>query len=396
MLLKTLKSLTPVAVILSTAIYFHFQHLQTPFPIVFELTYLPVILAVFVILLAIHFNRSTVIFITVLLLLTNVLLNLNVLSIPLHYSLLSALAPLLLLIFCISPERSLFSLRNLPLYLIVLSLVAITSYSVYQKADWLELYFLKNWLPARYFDWTYFPQTVIFNAVFILFCLLLVNFIKPSPLSAVSLGVFIIMLLVLQLKSSDYALNIYFSTAMLLCLYAVVQESWRMAYLDELTELPGRRALREKFQSISGVYTVAMLDVDHFKKFNDSYGHDTGDAVLRMIAAKMKKVTGGGYPYRYGGEEFSVVFPGKTLNEAEIHLESLRKNIADMPFVVNRQGRRNVPKSSRRKKPKVVQVTVSIGVSDSSRNRLNAWGIMKQADKALYRAKKNGRNQLAV
>ena len=56
---------------------------------------------------------------------------------------------------------------------------------------------------------------------------------------------------------------------------------------------------------------VAMVDVDHFKKFNDTYGHDTGDSVLRMIATKLQKVGGGGTAYRYGGEEFSIIFNGK-------------------------------------------------------------------------------------
>ncbi len=395
MLLRTLKSLLPVAVILFTAIYFHLQHLETPFPVIATLNYLPVILALFVTVLAVHFNRSSIVFIILMLVSINLLINFNALPTKLHFSLLSTLTPLFLLLFTLSPERSLFSIRSLPLYILVFALIGFTVWSVYQQADWFDLYLFNNWLPERYFDWTHFPQTVIFNAVFVLFCLFLINFIKPSPFAAVSLGIFIILVMVLQLKSSVYALNIYFSTAMFLCLYAVVQESWRMAYLDELTELPGRRALREKFQSISGVYTVAMLDVDHFKKFNDSYGHDTGDAVLRMIAAKMKKVSGGGYPYRYGGEEFTVVFPGKSIAESEIHLESLRKNIADMPFVVNRQGRRNAS-NNRRKKSKIVQVTVSIGLSDSRNTKSNAWGIMKQADKALYRAKKNGRNQLAT
>ena len=96
----------------------------------------------------------------------------------------------------------------------------------------------------------------------------------------------------LHFGEDSRSLNVFGSAALMMCLYAIMQETWRMAYLDELTGLPGRRALSEKFQKISGTYTVAMLDVDHFKHFNDSYGHDAGDAVLRMIAAKMTKVGG--------------------------------------------------------------------------------------------------------
>ena len=159
-----------------------------------------------------------------------------------------------------------------------------------------------------------------------------------------------------------------------------------MAYLDELTELPARRALREKFQKVSGTYTVAMVDVDHFKKFNDTYGHDTGDAVLRMIATKLKKVTGGGASYRYGGEEFSVVFTGKNSEDARPHLETLRQTIANSPFIINRASRRKSDKKVKRRKNKAVKVTVSIGVADSKSNASSPWDVLKLSDKALYQS----------
>ena len=167
-----------------------------------------------------------------------------------------------------------------------------------------------------------------------------------------------------------------------------------MAYLDELTELPGRRALREKLQKIGGSYAVAMLDVDHFKKFNDNYGHDAGDAVLRMIAAHLKKVTGSGSAFRYGGEEFTIVFSGKSAEEAIPHLDTLRESIANTPFVINRANRRNNAGKLNKKtdRRRTVQVTVSAGVSDSEGSGGSPWDILKQADKALYRAKKKGRN----
>jgi diguanylate cyclase (GGDEF)-like protein len=135
-----------------------------------------------------------------------------------------------------------------------------------------------------------------------------------------------------------------------------------------------------------------MLDVDHFKKFNDTYGHDTGDAVLRMIATRLSKVTGGGSPYRYGGEEFSLVFPGKDSESAKPHLETLRHSIANTPFIVNRASRRKSDNKGRQKKNKPVTVTVSIGVADSKNNAASPWDVLKLSDKALYRAKARGRN----
>ncbi len=394
MIFNTFKSLVPIFIILFLSLYGYQQNLSTTYPVINSLMYLPAILAVFIASLALHFNRSSIFFIIVLLMSVNLLLNFDFVATNMHYALLAGFSPLLLLVFTITPERSLFSFRAVPLYVLVLSVVGFSIWTVFEKPDWVSLYLLKDWFPARYFDWTHFPQTVVFIAIFVMFSLLLISLIKPSPLKATSIGILVLLVIVLQLKINTYSLNIFISSALLMCLYAIVQESWRMAYLDELTELPGRRALKEKFQSISGLYTVAMLDVDHFKKFNDTYGHDTGDTVLRMISSKMNKVGGGGFCYRYGGEEFTVVFPGKGVNDAEIHLENLRKSIADMPFVVNRQSRRKDSNKST-KKQKIVQVTVSIGYVDSSTKNKNAWGLLKLADLALYRAKKKGRNRLA-
>ena len=209
---------------------------------------------------------------------------------------------------------------------------------------------------------------------------------------ASGLGVLIMLITQLHFGDTDSSLAVFSSFALMMCLYSVLKESWRMAYLDELTELPARRALSEKLQQISGIYTIAMLDVDHFKTFNDTYGHDTGDAVLRMIANKMRNISGNGISYRYGGEEFAIVFNGKTKREAKPHLEALRELIANTPFVINRASRRRGDKKARSSKIKTVMVTASIGIANSTSNIPSPWDVLKLADKALYRAKDYGRN----
>ena len=100
-----------------------------------------------------------------------------------------------------------------------------------------------------------------------------------------------------------------------LCI-SLAHEGFHMAFRDELTGLPGRRALNEKLQRMGRIYTLAMADVDHFKVFNDTHGHDVGDQVLRMVAAQLRRVSGGGHAYRYGGEEFTLVFPARPRRKA--------------------------------------------------------------------------------
>lgn len=178
-------------------------------------------------------------------------------------------------------------------------------------------------------------------------------------------------------------------------LAGLVGNSHRLAFMDELTELPGRRALKGEMRELGTKYAIAMLDVDHFKQFNDTHGHDVGDQVLRMVASRMRKVGGGGRAFRYGGEEFTILFPSRGPKESVAFLEEVRESIANSPMVLRSPDRpRKKPKNpSPRKGPrKTVSVTISIGVAGPAKGK-NPEQVMKMADKALYKAKKQGRNQ---
>ena len=135
----------------------------------------------------------------------------------------------------------------------------------------------------------------------------------------------------------------YLATAGLILLSSIIENSYLLAYHDELTTLPARRAFNGALLHLEGSYAVAVVDIDHFKKFNDTYGHETGDQVLRLVAAKLAGVTGGGRAYRVGGEEFSILFPGKSVKDVLPHLELLRSVIEASHFQVRGgQERRNV------------------------------------------------------
>ncbi|WGJ89986.1 GGDEF domain-containing protein [Achromobacter mucicolens] len=188
-----------------------------------------------------------------------------------------------------------------------------------------------------------------------------------------------------------------------LCI-SLAHEGFHMAFRDELTGLPGRRALNERLQRMGRVYTLAMADVDHFKAFNDTHGHDVGDQVLRMVASQLRRVPGGGQAYRYGGEEFTLVFPGKTAAEAMPHLETVRRAIEayqmrlrDKPArpKADQIGqRRRGGRAGRGARP--LRVTVSIGVAERSDALRAPDAVIKAADQALYKAKDGGRNQVCA
>lgn len=191
---------------------------------------------------------------------------------------------------------------------------------------------------------------------------------------------------------------VFFATGGLVLAISVIETSYSMAYHDALTGLPGRRALKEATLKLDRQYTIAMIDIDHFKKFNDRYGHDVGDQVLCMVASKLARVTGGGKGFRYGGEEFTVIFPCSLLDVIP-HVERLRKTIEISKFFFREYNRpeKKPEKTTTIKGPKrSVSVTVSIGVAERDNRHNTPREVIKAADKALYRAKSSGRNKVST
>jgi diguanylate cyclase (GGDEF)-like protein len=136
-----------------------------------------------------------------------------------------------------------------------------------------------------------------------------------------------------------------------------------------------------------------MLDVDHFKKFNDSYGHESGDQALRLVASRLSHITGGGKAYRYGGEEFAIVFPNKPSEEVFVYLDRMRRVIEQSVFTVRGNDRRKKGNSGvGRGSKKQTNVTVSIGLASTNGDKLAPTEILRMADQALYKAKAKGRN----
>ena len=190
----------------------------------------------------------------------------------------------------------------------------------------------------------------------------------------------------------------FMSGAALIFTWAIMESSWRHAQIDELTDLPGRRSLKHHLARLGSSYAVAVLDIDHFKKINDRYGHDTGDQVLKFIASHLKK-NAAGRAYRYGGEEFVIVSERSEFDEVVSALDDLRKFIHSRRFVMRGKDRpRKKPQGSRpavsRREDRSLKLAVSIGVAKRSDRYASPQDVLDAADKALYRAKKDGRNCL--
>lgn len=252
--------------------------------------------------------------------------------------------------------------------------------------------------PALHGQWMSLVQLAypLFGLAFIL---LLVQYLRaPRPLHAAQLlGLLGVFWMLPQVFTQVHALHVMSSIVMLTLVAAVAHEAYQMAFRDELTGLPGRRALNERLQRLGRNYVIAMADVDHFKKFNDTHGHDVGDQVLRLVASQLRKIGGGGKAYRYGGEEFTLVFPGKSIEECLPHLEVVRQAVEGYQLQLrDKQHRPQDDKQGRQRRGSAnaaqVSVTISIGVAERDQERSSPERVIKAADQALYSAKSAGRN----
>lgn len=160
---------------------------------------------------------------------------------------------------------------------------------------------------------------------------------------------------------------------------------------DPLTALSNRKLFDQSMldalaeaESTGKPFALLMTDIDHFKKFNDTYGHQTGDQVLRLVASVMKQsIKGQDIAARYGGEEFAVILPNTALEHAVRVAENIREAVMGKDLVKRSTNER------------LGRVTISVGVAGWVRGD-NAQSMIERADGALYQAKRSGRNLVCV
>ena len=380
-------SLLPLFIITALATYLRQHFSALPESLIVALHYLPHLLLLFGLIIAVHFNQLKVVSFTLILMILYVVSEQQWLDSSIKFALFSTFAPLLLWLISLIRESNVFSIKALPTYILIAVTVLLSLWLIREQPNWLDQYLLTTWLPfnttalSRLNDTALLIFCIIFIALLIRLCF------QPHHKSATAIAVLLTLFMSLNFSLTAQDFIIVISAGVLLCIFCVLQESWKMAYLDELTQLPGRRALQQKMGSIVGLYSIAMIDIDFFKKFNDKYGHDTGDLALQKVATTLKKIHGGS-AYRYGGEEFTIIFTNKSTDQVKDELERIRQLLDDNPFQLPKHAIKNNQKPN-------VPLTISIGLADSIGT--NSTGtVIKQADQALYQAKKKGRNRIAV
>jgi diguanylate cyclase (GGDEF)-like protein len=285
------------------------------------------------------------------------------------------LLPVNFVLFAALKERGVLSFDGfLKVALIATQIVGIVWFADHNVvADFLRL-------GDRPGAWLWLPLAAEATFVAAFIALLALVFVRRTKVEQGLLWALVAIFLGLYEIDKPQALLFYFGAAGLVLVLAVLEHGYEIAYRDELTGLPGRRAFTNAIGQLGGTYAIAMCDVDHFKRFNDTYGHDAGDQLLKAVAAELSQVGGGGRAFRYGGEEFLVVFRGRSAKDAAPYAESLRKAIADA---------RLDPRAAHEPS---IGISVSIGIGEKSKRHSTPELVLEAADAALYRAKEAGRN----
>ena len=316
------------------------------------------------------------------------------------YAALTVFVPINLALLCVLPERGTFNRHGALRLAVLVAQAAFTAWVV--AADRAEIV---DWIYQKFLDPSPFsagrlPQLSISAIALSLLVAFVATFVTRSAINASFAGAIAAFAVSAHVVTASTTFAIFTAAAELMVTIGVLQDTFRMAFRDELTGLPSRRALNERLMSLPRTYTVAMVDVDHFKQVNDTYGHDLGDQVLKMVASHIFYVGGGGKAFRYGGEEFTVLFPGMDIQDAVPHLEALREEIASYALALRGTDRPRKPKGGKRQRggwrgKDSVSVTVSIGVAQCSERLATPQAVIQAADRALYRAKDKGRNQVS-
>lgn len=405
-LLRTLAPFAVAAALLAAAFAFVFYSAALPASLAGLKVYGPYIVFALGATLAAGFNRGRAVFALLALVIAYAAQQawlrqgLDAFPARVVYAGLTVLVPAFLALLAVLPERGTFNRHGVMRFSVIVALAAFTAWVVAagqsEIADWAYQKFLD---PAP-FSAGRIPQLGIAVIAASVLAAMAAALITRSAIAAGLAGAIIAFAIAAHVPTASLTFSIFTMAAELMVAIAVMQDTFRMAFRDELTGVPSRRTLNEQLAGLGSRYTIAMLDVDHFKNFNDTYGHDLGDQALKMVGAHIARVGGGGKAFRYGGEEFTVLFPGTDAEEATPHLEALREDIESYRIALRGTDRPARTKRAKRQRggwrgKNAVSVTVSIGVAERNGRFGTPQAVIEAADRALYRAKEKGRNRLS-
>lgn len=356
------------------------------------------------IFLAWHYKRSRIVFALLVLAMADTALRWlasgDALPSPTGHAVVGTMAvlvPLNLAGCALLAEKSLLTAQSLKRLLLILAQVVVAGLVVHWWPAPLQACLEHRFLEAGGTDWTALPQMAVGAfAVATLFLIVRCLWYR-DPLDAGLVWAVVAAFAALHGVSRGWAPTAFFTTAGWVLIGSLVEATGRTGRDDELTGLPGPRALSDALQQLGGDYVAALVSVDHFKHLKRTLGREVGNQVLRMTAAQLRLIAGGGAVFRYGGEKFVILFREIPAHEAVPHLDTVRRAIASYCFVLRgpRRPRKKPTAPTPPTGPRVViTVTVSIGVAERGHQHMRPRYVLRAAHNALRHAVHTGRNQV--
>lgn len=248
-----------------------------------------------------------------------------------------------------------------------------------------------------WFDWTPLPTAGLFAYAGALAIGVVQFVVAPTVVTGSALWALLASFVALHGTSLGWAPSNFFGTAGIILCWASVEAHYRAAYRDELTGIRGHAALDRALANLGRRYAIAILDIDRLREVNTAYSETIGDMVLQQVADVLATVSDGGKAFRYSGEEFAILFSGRSSGDALLPMERLRRQIEQCR--VPAPARRGLPRLTgphrlRDGSPEAISVTVSIGIADSFDHPSNASDVIRAAYRALALAKLDGGNRV--
>ncbi len=259
---------------------------------------------------------------------------------PTVFQLVAVLLPLDLAAIALLPERGVFTPSGLwqgAAALLEILAAAVILLDAGPEPVWPPL--LHTFVPPTLSAWTPLGQPALLAFIVSTLAVATGRWLSHDATGRGYLWALAAAFLALHVRDVGLDRELFFAAAGAVLVIGVIELSYVLAYHDGLTGLPGRRALKEALDRTGGAYAVAMADVDHFKRFNDTYGHEVGDEVLRTVASRLKEALPGAEVFRYGGEEFVILFAGQSAERCLPMLEAAREAVAADGFTVRRRVR---------------------------------------------------------
>lgn len=305
------------------------------------------------------------------------------------------LVPLNLLAFSILKEDSLSTFRGVTRVLLVLTQPFLLLWLCLPDQHVLASSFTQEFIPALYMKWTPIPQPALIAFALALLLHVIRFTLHRNPLEGGTIWALCAVFVAYHSTRYGWQPTNFFMAAGLILFVTLLQSFYQQTYRDELTGIPGRLAYDEAIGQLGKRFSLAVIGIDQLTQYANIHGKSVSDQILKLAAPRIQAVCSGGQIFRTTGEEFTVLFPGKSATETLSTLDTVRKSVEAIGLFL--RGRDRVWEKQRGTKEaglrdRALPITLSIGVAEKLNDSATLTLVIKSAYRGLYEAKGVGGN----